>query len=677
MARVCIIVPVYNVENYLNRCVDSLLNQTFTDFEIILVDDGSPDRSGAICDSYAVNDTRIHVIHQENGGLSATRNIGLDWSFSNSNCIWISFVDSDDWVHPRFLEALLSAVEKDNTDMAIGDALWTTGDALPEDIDSESKVWKPEDYFLHDATNATVSWGKLYRKGCFKNIRFPVGKIHEDEFVTYQILFKMDAVSVIDAPLYAYYQNENGIMKSPWTAKRLSIMEALEKQIEFFLENGYEEIAKERFHSLIINGKAHQQNILDSENLTRHERRKYTNEIKRQLRRMLIKCHKYGWFPFKACEDNKQVYMNAFMGIRVGRNVWARIKPVLKNIPGVRFAGEKLKNSYGNREEIRLVWKYFKSIRNCDAILLQTPLHGNVGDHAIAEAEIEFLKKMKIPTCDFPWSAGKERLLAKVTPSGKIILVTGGGYLGQLWPEEEKRFRETVKAYRRNRIIVFPQTIWFDLSSEEGKKCLEQSREVYGSHPNLTMFVREKYSLQFMQKYMPEVKVGIVPDMVMGMDKRGESGRRSGALICVRNDREGLICKDEYQNLINLIKGQYHDLRTTDTVISEPIKIDDRDKVLDKKLQEFSNSQIVITDRLHGMIFAAITETPCIVLKSLSHKVYGCYEWVKDLGYIRIADNIEEIPGLLSQLEQIEPHYNYEKMKEYMRPLYKTLKDIK
>ncbi len=673
MARVCIIVPVYNVENYLSRCVDSLLNQTFADFEIILVDDGSPDRSGDICDRYAVNDTRIHVIHQENGGLSAARNVGLDWSFSNSQCSWISFVDSDDWLHPRFFEVLLNAVKKDNTDMAIGGALWTTGESLPEEINDESRIWTPKDYFLYDATNATVSWGKVYKKDCFKSIRFPVGKIHEDEFVTYQILFKQDTVSVVEAPLYGYFQNEKGIMKSQWTPKRLSIMEALEIQIEYFLKNGYEEIAKERFYSLIINGKVHQQNIFDSQILTRHERKKYTNEIKRQLRRVLIKYHKYEWFPFKVCEDNKQVYMNAFTGIRVGRNVWAKIKPVLKSISGVRYAGKKLKNSYRNREEVRLVWKYFKTIRNCEAILLQTPLHGNVGDHAIAEAEMDFLKRMKISTCEFPWSAGRERLLARITPAGKTILVTGGGYLGQLWPEEEKRFRETLNAYRRNRIVVFPQTIYFDLDCEEGQRCYEESREIYESHPNLMMFVREKYSLQFMQKYMPKVKVGIVPDMVMSMDKRGKVGRRSGALICMRNDREGLFQKDQYKRLIYLIKDKYSDLRTTDTVISEPIKIDDRCKVLSKKIQEFSNSQIVITDRLHGMIFAAITETPCIVLNSLSHKVRGCYEWISDLDYIRFAENIDDVPLIIEELKSVKPRYNREKIEKAMKPLYETL----
>ena len=114
MPQISVIVPVYKVEPYLRRCVDSILAQTFTDFELILVDDGSPDNSGAICDEYAQKDARVHVIHQENGGLSAARNAGIDWVFAHSDSQWLTFVDSDDWVHPEYLERLYHAVLEHN-----------------------------------------------------------------------------------------------------------------------------------------------------------------------------------------------------------------------------------------------------------------------------------------------------------------------------------------------------------------------------------------------------------------------------------------------------------------------------------------------------------------------------------------------------------------------------------
>lgn len=111
MPEISVIVPVYKVEKFLHRCVDSLLCQSFESFELILVDDGSPDHSGAICDTYAEKDPRIHVIHQKNGGLSAARNTGIDFVMANSNSHWLAFVDSDDWVHPDFLKRLYSVAE--------------------------------------------------------------------------------------------------------------------------------------------------------------------------------------------------------------------------------------------------------------------------------------------------------------------------------------------------------------------------------------------------------------------------------------------------------------------------------------------------------------------------------------------------------------------------------------
>ena len=128
MPLVSVIVPVYKVELYLRRCVDSILAQTFCDFELILVDDGSPDNCGSICDEYASKDSKIHVIHQKNGGLSAARNAGIDWVFANSDSKYISFIDSDDWVHEKYLELLVKAIETNHDDFSQCALLRTTGE---------------------------------------------------------------------------------------------------------------------------------------------------------------------------------------------------------------------------------------------------------------------------------------------------------------------------------------------------------------------------------------------------------------------------------------------------------------------------------------------------------------------------------------------------------------------
>ncbi len=320
------IVPVYKVEQYIHRCIDSILAQTFTDFDVVLVDDGSPDTCGAICDAYAEADPRIHVIHQKNGGLSAARNAGIDWTFAHSDSSWLSFVDSDDWVHPRYLEILYGAILRDKTNIAIGNALWTKGEDLPVEADERSVLWETEKYYAAETTNATVAWGKIYRKTCFKTIRFPVGKIHEDEFVTYRILFEEANISVVDSPLYAYFQNDAGIMKRRWSPKRLDSLEAMENQVRFFSSKNKTDIAEICFFKLIKIIEESKRQLANCESITEAERKKYLRYINKVLRRSLIFQRKYGWFPFNKNAVSKQMYVEAFFILGAARKVWRTIK---------------------------------------------------------------------------------------------------------------------------------------------------------------------------------------------------------------------------------------------------------------------------------------------------------------------------------------------------------------
>ena len=252
MPQISVIVPVYKVEQYLRRCVDSILAQTFADFELILVDDGSPDNSGVICDEYAQKDTRITVIHQENGGLSAARNAGIDWAFANSDSQWLTFIDSDDWIHPEYLARLLNAAVENLVSISACNFEITTGDnpvISPEQF--ETSLWTPENFFVEHNVTATIACAKLYRKECFEAIRYPVGKIHEDEFTTYKILFKLPSVAYIPAPMYCYYTNPGSITQSAQSRFREDIFVALEEQITFFRDNGFSTACRYRIRIYI------------------------------------------------------------------------------------------------------------------------------------------------------------------------------------------------------------------------------------------------------------------------------------------------------------------------------------------------------------------------------------------------------------------------------------------
>ena len=280
MPQISVIVPVYRVEKYIHRCIDSILNQTFSDFELILVDDGSPDNCGAICDEYAAKDNRIVVIHQENGGLSAARNAGIDWAFANSDSQWLTFIDSDDWVHPQYLQKLYDAAQSKNVEVSVCGFARTYGEE-PEVNEAEivPRVWSPEDFYVQRNVNAVIAWGKLYKKEAFAQIRYPVGRIHEDEFVTYRILFQCEYIAVLEAPLYFYYQNENGIMGSKWSRKRLDYFDAAMEQLIYFANNNFPAAEKKTKKVMLWRCKDYLEQIED---------RKDRCRLKRRLRKYIV-----------------------------------------------------------------------------------------------------------------------------------------------------------------------------------------------------------------------------------------------------------------------------------------------------------------------------------------------------------------------------------------------------
>lgn len=253
MPRISVVVPVYKVEPYLDRCVQSILNQTCGDFDLYLVDDGSPDNCGRMCDEWARRDSRIHAIHQENGGLSAARNTGISRSFAESDSQWITFIDSDDWVHPNMLRWLLRAAEEKNTSISVCGYATTTGEDPWRGGEFRAEVWQAEEFYSKKFINATVAWGKLYRKDYFKTLSYPRSKLHEDEFTTYRLLFAAERIAYVEAPMYAYFVNMSGITKTGWSPKRLHAWEAYEQQIAFFEERGLEEMVKFRYRGYLEN----------------------------------------------------------------------------------------------------------------------------------------------------------------------------------------------------------------------------------------------------------------------------------------------------------------------------------------------------------------------------------------------------------------------------------------
>jgi glycosyltransferase involved in cell wall biosynthesis len=254
---VSLIIPIYKVEKYLKRCVDSIINQTYTNLEIILVDDGSPDNCGNICDEYAGSDSRIRVIHKPNGGLSDARNAGLDIATGE----YVGFIDSDDFIHPEMFEDLYRRSRKYDADIAQCSFRRVTGDEMVEstDADNEKVISTLEalDYiYTPFCVDYIVAWNKLYKKELFDNLRFPKSKIHEDEFTTYKLFYRSNKIVICDKKYYYYFQSPNSIIRSNFNVKKLDYAEAIEERIAFFKEKGmdhYYNLALKKYALWLLN----------------------------------------------------------------------------------------------------------------------------------------------------------------------------------------------------------------------------------------------------------------------------------------------------------------------------------------------------------------------------------------------------------------------------------------
>lgn len=233
MDTVSVVVPVYKVEKYLARCVESLLAQEYPAHEIILVDDGSPDTCPALCDAYAQKYAAVRVLHKQNGGLSDARNAGTLCAAGE----YVTFVDSDDWVHPAYLAQLVKARQETQAEIAVCDWFYAREQTVfaplapqpPQALTGQEAVRQ----MLYQKSFTTCAWGKLYPLRLAQQYLYPVGKNCEDLFTTYKLLYAAQRVAYIAAPLYAYFQREGSIMSAAYDEKNFDQLDAADEIVAF------------------------------------------------------------------------------------------------------------------------------------------------------------------------------------------------------------------------------------------------------------------------------------------------------------------------------------------------------------------------------------------------------------------------------------------------------------
>lgn len=667
---ISIIVPIYKVEMYIRKCVESIINQTYENLEIILVDDGSPDNCGIICEEYAVQDKRIKVIHKQNGGLSSARNVGLDIASGE----YIGFIDSDDFIESDMYEALYSALIKHNADISVCGRYIVKGNRITTISDTEvpvefTKCEALKELVLDEYSGMkNFAWDKLYKSELFENVRYPEGKCFEDIFTTYKLFALCNKIVDIKSPKYYYLLREDSICGTNSPSKRYDYYQANMECLEFI----------KRTQPLLSNMCDRQlfnrlQFCLNDILLLDFKKDDYVIEIKDILAKL-----KDNYLRLK---DNDQMglkqkmsllyiakhpdlYSSVYPGYKT---IKIKVLELLKPIIPQRVANKIRYHSYlekGCKETKHL---YEVDQDKNTIYLIGTPHHGNLGDQAIVYAENKILQDkfknhriIEITTTDI---TNHLKNLKANLKKDDIFALHGGGNLGDEYFWEEEVRRKIITDFKDNKIILFPQSIYFK-DTENGKSELEKTKMIYSAHENLTLVAREETSYSIMKEAFPNNNVILTPDIVMYLDKTQPKFERSGALISLRRDREGVLSLEQKDEIINAAKNNFENIIITDTVaqctnsenevLEYMINVNQREKELNKKWDQFKKAQVVITDRLHGMVFCAITSTPCIVIANYNHKVKDTYQWLKNLNYIKFVNDIDEIPKLINELKNIE-----------------------
>lgn len=297
---------------------------------------------------------------------------------------------------------------------------------------------------------------------------------------------------------------------------------------------------------------------------------------------------------------------------------------------------------------------------------IATPLHGNLGDHAIVYAQYQLMKELGlrnnvVEIYRLCYEVAKKKL-QKLIRTDELIVIDGGGNMGTLWPGEDLVMRDIIKCFPDNVIYIMPQTAFYT-DTPEGQSELKKTISVYQKHKKLTVFCRDNTTYELLQTKFKGVRSYYTPDMVLFLQGIRQQEGRNGILLCFRNDLECMRpCKIDKEIRTYILQKGY-DIKSTSTVINRHVVKMQRKKYLFKKWNEFSSAKLVVTDRLHGMIFSAITGTPCIALDNVSHKIKAGYEWVKFLPYIDYINyNDSGIETKIDRWMNAEQGFKYDNM---------------
>lgn len=632
---ISVIVPVYNVENYIHKCVESIVNQTYKNLEIILVDDGATDNSGKICDELAETDSRIKVIHKENGGLSDARNAGIKVAKGE----YFGFIDSDDYVDEELYSVLMKNMKDTGAAVSTcgrifvykGDEKPTVTENIPVCMNSMEAV---KEIFIRNDITFHAAWDKLYKRELFDDIEFPVGRLFEDAAIMYKIFDKAGKIVSTKKQMCYYVQRQGSISNCAYN--RNKVMHQFENRINaiaYYRKNDKKKCTYAKVWNLRTASNLYKQAV---EGGDREAAKIILSKTRKNYSFSVLKLAGKKIFVVSTlfCISPKLIPFMKKLKHKLGNNAVLNALRTRKSI---------ISGYFRNKEK-------YKGYDENTVFVCGVPEHGNRGDQAISLAEVNYISAV-MPECKIVTIPETEILQhlsclkKQVNKYNSLIIGHGGGNMGELYPFQEKLRLKMLKNLKNAKIVIFPQSIDY---SGEGE-FFRKSQKLYNSHKNLAVFTREDYSEKLRQKYFPNCKGGLVPDIVLSYKPELPDFERNGILFCTRQDKEK---NQQSERIISVLKNtaekcgrkiSYTDTYSPDFACEYSKQLGGLNEIW----TEFKNAELVVTDRLHGMIFCVITGTPCIAVDNSTGKVGNLHRtWLKSSGVVYISDESDIRKGI-------------------------------
>lgn len=681
MKKVSIIIPVCNVENHLNRAILSALNQTYCNIEIILVDDGSTDNSGILCDDWQKKDDRIRVIHQKNGGLSAARNTGLDIASGD----YIYFFDSDDHIKENLLEQVVPYLDSGIELAAFNYYSVRDNEFTRSSLYAQKHIFSSDEerleFITENLCNYTIGWevwSRIFVKRIIDkhHIRFADNNkiFAEDLYFSLCYMAHADKIVCMKDCLYYYTLRNDSIMRQDLHKNNCGRFSLLSEAVyEHYRQNNCDFLLK---YFPLIHWAIMKPEI---------QRRCKISGIRKMPEEISAAIQNYDFFQSNLKKAKEMLQMSGaltsaaimrnkalidyvlngnlfrFGLISKGSKVWSKCRLFKNHSKKHRLAESEIKTFLKNPKRI-----YF----------LGTEEFGNTGDYLINEAINEFLQK------NFPeykilevsvneYERYRPFLLKYMTPED-IIILPGGGNWGDRYPAAENTRLDIIRNWKDLPIIIFPQTICYSCS-EEGKRALATAQKIIDQAKNLVICTRENISCKIAEKSF-KAPVFLIPDIVFSKDiKRSEERKENKILWCMRNDLESVLPPEDQKILYSACRKLSEDIERIDLQLPFDVFKKERRTEIDRIMKRLFQGDLLITDRLHGMICAAIIGLPCIVFPNFNHKIKSSYEWISQLSYIRFVNDVNEAIELLPDLLKME---NCQFDSSSLQPYFEKLKHI-